>query len=372
MKNMKRINAGIIGIGFIGKQHIQAISELPYATVKAMCVHRKEQVQEMKQRYGIAKITTDWRDVIEDPSIDVIHNCTPNALHDEINLAAIRKGKHIYAEKPLSMNTEHARRLAEEAEKIGVANGVNYQYRMNMAVQEMKNRIANGKSGRILFAGGCYLQDSLVRSTDYTKRRVPETSPARALLDIGVHWADTISYVLGQPIVRVYAKMYTHHPIRIDKVTGQEIEIHSDDTTSVLVEFADGTPGQALFSKCMPGHKNDLVVTVSGEKKEYSWKQEECGRIYVGNQEKGIAKEYVSQEFCEPETQPFLSMPPGHEPGWKDAQSNAIAAFYDAIQQKTWKMGKLPYATFQDGLYGNQFVDACLESAKENRWAVLK
>ena len=86
------------------------------------------------------------------------------------------------------------------------------------------------------------MQESVARKTDYTPRRIPETSPARALLDIGVHWADTAGFVMGCPISRVYAKMYTHHPIRIDPETGREIVVRSDDTTSVMVEFADGTP----------------------------------------------------------------------------------------------------------------------------------
>lgn len=139
----------------------------------------------------------------------------------------------------MSLTTPDAQRVLDAARAAGVAHGINYQYRMNAAVLEMRGRIRTGDAGRPLYVSGRYLQESSARVTDDTPRRIPETSPARAVLDIGVHWADTASFVMGMPIAKVYAKMYTHYPIRIDPATGREIPVHSDDTTSILLEFAD-------------------------------------------------------------------------------------------------------------------------------------
>ena len=152
-----------------------------------------QKIKEIQEHYGVEYVTDCWEEIVNDPSIDVIHNCTPNHLHDKINLAVIAAGKHIYAEKPLSSTGENAYQVWKTAEQAGIAHGVNYQYRMNAAVIEMKNRIRSGQGGMPLFVSGQYLQDSAARRTDYTKRRIPETSPARAVLDIGVHWADTVS-----------------------------------------------------------------------------------------------------------------------------------------------------------------------------------
>ena len=295
---MKKVNVGIIGMGFIGKLHYRALSVLPFIKIKAVCVSRPEKTAEVKAQYPADIVSDDWRMIIEDPSVEVIHNCTPNHLHDEINEAAIKAGKHIYAEKPLSLAAGKAHDIWKLAEKYGIAHGVNHQYRFHPAVMEMKNRIREGKAGQLFFIRGCYLQDSLTRRNDYSKRRIPETSPARAVLDIGVHWADLAAYVLSSPVEKVYARMYTHYPARTDPLTGKEMKIHSDDTTSVMVKFLNGVEGHALFSKCMAGHKNDLVITVSGGEKEYSWEQQRCDLLCVGSRENGNAVEYMCKENC--------------------------------------------------------------------------
>lgn len=366
---MKKV--GVIGIGFIANLQIAALAMIPDVKIKTLCVSCPEKIQAAKTMYGIDHVTDDWREVIADPEIDVIHNCTPNHLHDEINLAAIAAGKHVYAEKPLSTTKEAAYEVWQAAKAAGIAHGINHQYRMNAAVIEMRQRIKNGLGGKTLFASGCYLQESVARHDDYNKRRIPETSPARAVLDIGIHWVDTISFVLGQPITKVQAKMYTHYPVRINPETGEEIQIHSDDTTSVMVEFADGTPGQALFSKCMLGHKNDLVVTVSGERNEYSWRQEQCDILRVGNREIGNEQVFMNKAYCDPVTHPFISLPPGHAFGWRDALVNAMQAYYQSVEDKSYLKKDCLYATFEDGWRGNCFVDACLRSNKEGSWISL-
>ncbi len=366
---MKRFNVAIIGMGFIGKQHYDALRRVGGVHIRAICASPRS-FAAVKEMYEADYVTDDWHQIIGDPEVDAVHVCTPNILHDEINLAAVKAGKHVYAEKPMSITTAGAVEVYEAAMAAGVAHGINYQYRMNAAVQEMKHRIA--QNGRSLYVSGQYLQDSVARHDDYTPRRIPETSPARALLDIGVHWADTVSCVMGMPIKKVYAKMYTHYPVRIDPATGKEITVRSDDTTSVMVEFADGTPGSALFSKCMLGHKNDLRVVVSGEQSEITWMQEQCDRLYIGN--RGIGNEELRMEaaIMDPEAAALLPLPvAGHAPGWMDAERNAIFAFYRSIRDGSYKTGAVPYATFQDGVMGNKFVDACLKSAQEDKWIEL-
>lgn len=271
----------------------------------------------------------------------------------------------------MSLTTAGAEEVLAAAKAAGIAHAINYQCRMNGAVLEMRARLQRGQAGRPLYVGGQYLQESVARKTDYTPRRIPETSPARALLDIGVHWADTAGFVMGCPISRVYAKMYTHHPIRIDPETGREIVVRSDDTTSVMVEFADGTPGSALFSKCMLGHKNDLRVSVSGDEKEFAWHMEQCDRLWVGQRERGNESVYVDRNTALPEVHPYIHLPAGHTPGWMDALTNAMQAFYDSLNGEAYAREKVPYATLEDGVMGNRFVDACLESARQERWISL-
>lgn len=368
---MYPIHAAIIGMGFIGKLHYDALCRIPGVHIRTLVVHRAADIPAIRESYHADIVTDSWQEAVADPQIQVIHNCTPNALHDSINAAAIAAGKHIYAEKPMSLTTDGAAEILKKAEAAGIAHAINYQYRMNAAVLEMRGRIRRGDAGRALYVRGGYLQDSVARSTDYTPRRIPETSPARALLDIGVHWADTAGFVMGVPIRKVYARMYTHHPVRTDPATGRKIFVHSDDTTAVMVEFADGTPGSAVFSKCMLGHKNDLTVTVSGDMREYGWCQERCDSLQIGN--RGMGNEMLSMDksVVLPETAAYLSTPAGHAPGWSEALKNAMTAFYTAVRTGAYQKGPVPYATFADGLMGNRFVDACLTSAEQDSWITL-
>ena len=368
---MYQLNVAIIGMGFIGKLHYDALCRMPGVHIHTLVVHRTADISAVREAYDADIVTDSWQEAVSDPRIQVIHNCTPNVLHDPINEAAIAAGKHSYAEKPMSLTTDGAVEILNKAKAAGIAHAINYQYRMNAAVLEMRGRILRGDAGRALYVSGKYLQESVAKSTDYTPRRIPETSPARALLDIGVHWADTAGFVMGVPIRKVYAKMYIHHPVRTDPATGRTIEVHSDDTTAVMVEFADGTPGSALFSKCMLGHKNDLSVTVSGDEREYSWNQERCDWLQVGNRGMGNETVYVDRAVALPDTAPYLTTPAGHAPGWQDALKNAMTAFYTAVRTEAYQKGPVPYATFEDGVMGNRFVDACLASAKQDAWITL-
>lgn len=242
---------------------------------------------------------------------------------------------------------------------------------MNGAVLEMRARSRRGQAGRPLYVGGQYLQESVARKTDYTPRRIPETSPARALLDIGVHWADTAGFVMGCPISRVYAKCTPTIPSASTRKRGGRSWCAATTPPSVMVEFADGTPGSACSPKCMLGHKNDLRVIVSGDEKEFSWHMEQCDRLWVGQRERGNESVYVDRNTALPEVHPYIHLPAGHTPGWMDALTNAMQAFYDSLKGEAYAREKVPYATLEDGVMGNRFVDACLESARQERWISL-
>jgi predicted dehydrogenase len=154
---MAKWNAAIIGMGFVGKLHYDALRRLPNVRIRTIVVHKAQDIPLVKELYDADIVTDQWQEAISDPRIQVIHNCTPNHLHDEINLAAIAAGKHIYAEKPMSLTTEGAIQVANAAEAAGIAHAINHQYRMNAAVLEMRGRILRGDAGRPLYVSGCYL-----------------------------------------------------------------------------------------------------------------------------------------------------------------------------------------------------------------------
>lgn len=253
-----------------------------------------------------------------------------------------------------------------------VAHGVNFQYRLNAAVQEIKENIQKGEYGRPLFIRGHYLQESQCKMTDYSKRMIRETSPARALADIGSHLADIICCVMGKPIKSVFADMHTHHPYRIDPETGNKIEIHSDDTTSVMFRLADGTPGIFIVSKVCSGHKNDLFFAVDTDEYEVRWNQQLPDRIYISGRETGNAEIFMNPKYSKTFAKKYITLPAGHVMGWPEALKNNIQAFYEVIRAETFTQENQPYATFKDGWHTNLFIDACVESNIKKQWVDIE
>ena len=367
---MKVYNAAVIGLGFIGPQHMDAINRVPQARIAAVCDANPQAAQAAAEAFGVEKWCTDWRELVEDPSIDVIHNCTPHFLHDEINRAAMNQGKHVYCEKPLSLTTADAREMVHLAEEKGVAVGLNHQYRLNAAVQEMRARLQKGLAGKPLVVWGRYLQQSAARQRDYSPK-MENTGLARAINDIGIHWADTACCVLGQPIVSVMAELITHYPNRVDE-KGVSHPMSTEDTGLILCRFADGTRGELFASKACNGHMNDLRLAVSCEEYEMQWLQEEPDQLRLGINGEGEQVLHMNPKTVQPETLPYISTPMGHVMGWPDALRNAVRDYYDSITKGTWRNPTQPYATFRDGFAGCAFVEACLKSNQEKKWVDLE
>lgn len=367
---MKKLNIGIIGFGFIGRLHLDAARRIPCAQVTALCEADEHTVTAACMQYDVPKAYHDWRELMDDPDIDVIHNCTPNALHDEINRAVIMAGKHLYCEKPLSNSAAEAREIWRLAVEHNVAQGLNHQYRLNAAVQEMRSRLQKGLAGRPLMAYGCYLQESASRAADWS-HRMDHTGPARALNDIGVHWVDTATCVLGQPVKEVMADLHIHHAIR-KGADGMEHVMDTEDTGLILLHFADGTPGQLLVSKAANGHKNDLRLSIQCDGYSMEWLQEEPDRLHLGLREEGTEILYMNPRTCQEDVRPFITTPMGHVMGWPDALRNALAAFYNSILDGSYHNEKQPYSTFADGFQGMAFVEACIRSNRERRWVEVE
>jgi len=168
---MKKIKVGIIGMGYIGESHIEAVRRIGCCELYAIADTNFELAKKKAEYYGIVKCYSSVEALVNDPEIDAVHNCTPNFLHLEINKQIIKAGKHLFSEKPLCMNYAQAEELVElkkkHPEKVAA---VNFNYRLNPMVQEMKGRIADGKIGDVRIITGSYQQDWLLYDTDYSWR----------------------------------------------------------------------------------------------------------------------------------------------------------------------------------------------------------
>lgn len=159
---MRRIKTGIIGGGFIGVQHVEAIRRLGYVDVVAIADATLDSATANAEKLAIERAYGSYEDLLADPDIEVIHNCTPNALHYPVNRAALEAGKHVVSEKPLAMTSEETRSLVEIAQSSGRVAAVNFNHRGYPMVQQARAMIGNGDVGKVQLIHGSYLQDWLL------------------------------------------------------------------------------------------------------------------------------------------------------------------------------------------------------------------
>lgn len=380
---MKKIKAGIIGMGFIGVTHLDSILRLGNVEVVAISDVNHAVAKQKAEHFGIEKVYADYNDLINDPEIEVIHNCTPNHLHLDINEKIIRAGKHVFSEKPLGRDSgESGQMMTTLRQHPEIVAGVNFNYRMTPLVQDMKHQIKDGEIGDIYLVHGSYLQDWLLYDTDYNWRVNSDfAGSSRCVADIGSHWIDTAQTVLGSRIASVCADVVTVIPVRkkplkevetyviADDAEYEEVQIDTEDFAGALVKFENGVSGIFHCGQVCAGRKCYLNVEVNGSKASLYWNQESSDRMWKGNRSENSELVFRNPLFMAPEVREYTYMPAGHPEGWNDALRNNIYAFYKFIADgKRLGDDQPDFATFEDGHYISRVVDAIMLSGKEKRW----
>src|SRR3954471_8423411 len=184
----KRLGMGLVGAGFVGPHHVDAVRRLGYVDIVAVAGSSKETARAKADALHVDKAYGSYQELLADPAVQVVHNATPNYLHYAVNAAAIAKGKHVVSDKPLAMTAVEAKSLLDQATKAGIVHAVTFNYRGNPLVQQARLAIARGDIGTPRFLLGYYLQDWLLLDTDYSWRLQPDKGGASSALgDIGSH-----------------------------------------------------------------------------------------------------------------------------------------------------------------------------------------
>src|SRR4051812_38635171 len=381
---MKRIGMGIVGVGFVGPHHIDAVRRLGYVDVVGIADMNEKLAREKANLLNVPKAYGSYEALIDDPDIQVVHNATPNYLHYPVNVAAIAKGKHVVCDKPLAMTAAEAKKLVDLATKAGIVHGVTFGYRGNPLVQHARAAIAKGEIGKPHFLHGYYLQDWLLKDTDYSWRLEPDKGGASSALgDIGSHWCDLAQHVSGLRITHVLGDITTTIPKR-KKPTGSreafqadgggattDVDIKVEDLASVLVRFDNGAKGSFSVGQVCAGHKNDVQLEVCGASASMKWRQEEQNELWIGHRDTPNQILQKDPSLLDPAARGYAHLPGGHQEAWADAFCNLMRDIYGFIAA-----GKKPgdahppaFATFEDGYRANCVVEAILESAnKGSSW----
>jgi predicted dehydrogenase len=376
---MKRIGMGLVGAGFVGPHHIDAVRRLGFVDVVAVAGSSDASAQAKAAELGARTGYGSYQALLDDPAVQVVHNATPNHLHYEVTSAALARGKHVVSDKPLAMTSAQAKRLVSEAQRAGVVAAVTFNYRGNPLIQQARLAIARGDIGTPHFVHGHYLQDWLLKDTDYSWRVEPEKGGrSLAVADIGSHWCDLAEHVTGLRITHVLGDIATvvkkRRKPRVPREAfreagadeGEPVDVGVEDLASVLVRFDNGARGCVSVGQVCAGHKNDLVLEVCGARASLRWQQERQNELWLGYRDKANEVLQKDPSLLDPAARAFTNLPGGHQEAWADAFCNLMREIYRCIANGPPYAALPPIvATFEDGFRASRIVDAILESAAD-------
>lgn len=368
----------------MGAAHIEALNRIGGVEITALVSKEKEQAEKLADRFSIPVVLEDWQDVLNEKSIEVIHNCTPNLYHFEINKAAIGNDKHIISEKPLTISSEQSAELLNLLKEHNVVNAINFNYRFYPLIRHLYS-VFQEEVGEVYLVHGHYLQDWLYYDTDYNWRLESEVSgESRAIADIGSHWCDLIQFVTRLRIKKVFADLSTIHQVRkkpsvsVETFKGKEgqqnsqtsdVKISTEDAGSVLFVLENGAKGVFTVSQVSAGRKNHFWFEIDGNKKAVSWNQENPNEMWMGYRDKPNEILIKDPSLISKEARRFAHYPGGHPEGYPDGPKNLFISVYDFIREgKDPSKDKPDFPTFLDGHQENKIVEAVLKSNKEQKW----
>ena len=377
------ITVGLIGAGYIGPIHLEALSRLGGVRVKTVVDVNGKLAEKAAAAYNIPHAGTDHREVIDDPQIDVIHNCTPNKYHYRITREALEAGKQVLSEKPLAMTLREAADLVELAAKKKAITGIDFCYRYYPVVQEMAVRVRRGDAGAIRMVTGSYFQDWLSREIDWTWRLLrSESGDSNITADLGSHWFDLIQFVTGLKVREVIGDLATLVPVRrrpkrqvlafekVEEVESEEVEVELEDYSSILFRLSNGAPGSFTTSEVCAGRKSDTEFQIYGSECSYAWNHKEATRLWIGYREKANEILIENPTLQDPSTARYANLPAGHPLGYHDAVLNLFKDYYQAVEEGG--KGRELRPTFETGLEEMKILEAILASNRKRGWVEVK
>lgn len=379
MRRPSQIGAAVIGSGFIGTVHIEALRRLG-VQVHGLLGSSPERASARAEQMGVSRGYASLDDLLADARVEVVHVTSPNHLHHPQVREILAAGRHVVCEKPLAMTLEESCELVRLAEESGRVCAVNFNIRFYPLNQHAREIIGDGDLGDIRLVTGRYFQDWLLLETDWNWRLEPDRGGAlRAVGDIGSHWLDLMTFITGHRITEVMADLVTFVPSRRQPAGPVETfsteraaetvarEIATEDTATILLRFENGARGTVAISQVSPGRKNSLQYEIDGSTAAAAWDSEQPDQLWIGHRERSNEILIRNPALMGTAGATAAALPGGHVEGFADTFRALFRSIYDDIGAGA-PAEHPAYPTFADGHDEMLVGDAVARSARDGRW----
>jgi predicted dehydrogenase len=374
--------AAVIGTGFIGPVHVEALRRAGVEVV-GILGSTMEKSEAAAQSLGLRTAYADLKDLLSDSRVEVVHVASPNREHFAQARAVLENERHVVCEKPLAMTSKETAALCTIAARSGKVAAVNYNVRYYPLCLEARERIRRGDLGRILHVTGGYHQDWLLHETDFNWRVTAAAGGAtRAVGDIGTHWMDLLAFVTGLEIQGVCADLRTLIPVRLKprgtagtfsnnkmKKPGppDPVKVDTEDYGAVMLGFAGGAGGCFTVSQVAAGRKNCLHFTIAGSKGSLAWDSERPNELWLGRRDEANQLLIKDPALMSEPARRHADYPGGHAEGFPDTFKQLYRAVYGYIAAGGTGAAK-PFPTFEDGHREVLLCEAILKSSRSRKW----
>jgi predicted dehydrogenase len=332
---MKTTGFGIIGCGIWGSVHARAYAASPHVQIIGVCDRNEERAEKIAGTCQAMSFTTNWKEIISNRDIVAVSITTPDFVHSEIVLEAIKAGKHVLVEKPLAMKVSDCEEILSERDKRGVKLMVDFHNRWNIPFVHVRRMVESGEMGEMMMMN-IRLNDTLYVPTKMLEW-ASKSSPAHFL---GSHLADLVRWLSGSEIKRVFSVNRS--------VVLKKIGINTPDYYQSILELSNG--GTAYIENCwILSEKAPNVFEFSGEFIGTK------GSTYVNASHHRMIEKYTELESGYPDVTGIVDFD-GNPAGFCIA---AISHFIDCVVND-----KIPIATGEDGLEATRIVEAMEKSAE--------
>ena len=371
---MKTIRLGVLGYGFMGRTHSWGARSLPFfyrdlpfrLELAAVASPSEESRRLARQEGGFSFVTSDWREVVDNPAIDAVTVSTPNPLHREMLVAAIERGKHIYADKPLTVTADEAEEVVRALAGRDLTHQMIFHNRFFPSAMRARELIDEGRIGEIIGFRGVYLHSGSIHPEKPMGWKQRGAAGGGVLLDLGSHLVDMARWLMGdfEAVWGVSRVLYPERPLP----GGGREEVTAEDQCLLTVRLTGGAIGTLEASKIATGVDDGLKLEIHGTRGALLLDLADADSLLFFDEsdperplggERGFQRIRTSQRYPAPAQFPSFK----NSAGWLRGHLHCLYSFADAVAA-----GRPATPSLHDGLAVQRILDAATRSFASGQW----